>query len=92
MTIPAQSAIPHGISTAQLAAAIGGKPESIRVRLCRDGSYYGIRPARLPSGRLLWPADTVDRLLVAARRKNKEAVEAEAADGETEDDGDQEAQ
>ncbi|MDZ7809987.1 MAG: hypothetical protein U5L11_07250 [Arhodomonas sp.] len=27
------------------------------------GSYYGIRPGRLPNGRLLWPADTVERLL-----------------------------
>lgn len=52
----------HGLSTDELAAAIRGKPESIRVRLCREGSYYGIRPTKLPNGRLLWPADTLERL------------------------------
>lgn len=52
-----------GLSTNSLAQAIGGKPGSIRVRLCETGSYYGIKPRKLPSGRLLWPADSVERLL-----------------------------
>lgn len=52
-----------GLSTEELARAIAGKPSSIRVRLCTTGSYYGIKPAKLPSGRLLWPADTVEQLL-----------------------------
>lgn len=54
-----------GLSTEELADAIGMRPDSIRVHLCRRGSYYGIRPARLANGRLLWPADSVDRLVRA---------------------------
>lgn len=52
-----------GLSTESLARAIDGKPASIRVRLCQTGSYYGIKPKKLPNGRLLWPADSVERLL-----------------------------
>lgn len=58
-----------GLSTNDLARAIGGKPASIRVRLCEKGSYYGLVPKRLPSGRLLWPGDSVERLLAAAEAK-----------------------
>ena len=53
----------NGISTETLAQAIDGKATSIRVRLCQKGSYYGITPKKLPSGRLLWPANSVERLL-----------------------------
>ena len=54
-----------GITTEQLAAPIGVKPQSIRVRLCQTGSYFGLTPNKLPNGRLLWPADSVARLLEA---------------------------
>ena len=53
----------NGLSTEELARAIAGRPSSIRVRLCTTGSFYGVKPAKLPSGRLLWPADTVEQLL-----------------------------
>ncbi|AHE99392.1 monooxygenase [Thioalkalivibrio paradoxus ARh 1] len=43
-------------------------PEGIRVQLCRSGSYYGLRPDRLPNGRLAWPADSLERLLEAGRK------------------------
>ena len=57
-----------GLSTQDFARAIGLQPESIRVHLCRRGSYYGIQPAKLPNGRLLWPMDAVERLLRIRRR------------------------
>ena len=57
----------YGTTTNVLADRLGVKPESIRVHLCRRGSYYGIIPRRLPNGRLLWPADTMDRLLEQGR-------------------------
>jgi hypothetical protein len=57
-----------GLSTQDFARAIGLQPESIRVHLCRRGSYYGIRPGKLPNGRLLWPMDAVERLLRIRRR------------------------
>lgn len=49
-------------TTEAFAARLGIKPESIRAALCRTGSYFGIRPIKLPNGRLLWPADAVERL------------------------------
>lgn len=56
-----------GITTELFALAIGCKPESVRVRLCRTGSYYGVRPHKLPNGRLLWPDDSVQRLMGSER-------------------------
>lgn len=57
----------RGISTKQLAERAGGlSADGIRVRLCKTGSYFGVRPKRLPNGRLLWPEDTLERLLAAA--------------------------
>lgn len=50
------------ITTEALASQIGIKPGSIRVRLCRTGSYFGLKPTKLPNGRLLWPGDALDRL------------------------------
>lgn len=52
-----------GISTAEFAHRIGGKPGSIRVRFCETDSYFGIKPHKLPNGRLLWPADAVQKLI-----------------------------
>ena len=43
------------ISTEQFAARQMVKPESVLSRLCRTGSYFGIRPVKLANRRLLWP-------------------------------------
>lgn len=51
------------ITTQQLGEAIAVKPQSIRVRLCQTGSYFSLTPRKAPNGRLLWPADSVARLL-----------------------------
>lgn len=59
------SPIRRGISTAQLAEALGRKAAAIRTRLCQTGSFHGIRPWKLPGGRLLWPEDAVERLIAA---------------------------
>ena len=32
------------------------KPQSVRARLCRFGSYYGVQPVKLANGRLAFPA------------------------------------
>lgn len=50
------------LTTEVLANALGIKPQSIRVRLCRTGSYFGLRPTKLPNGRLDWPPDSLERL------------------------------
>lgn len=46
-----------GINTEQFARLNLVRPQSVCARLCRTGSYHGIRPTKLASGRLLWPAE-----------------------------------
>lgn len=31
------------------------KPQSVRARICREGSYFGVVPRRLLNGRLAFP-------------------------------------
>lgn len=57
----------ENLSTKDLARAIGIEAASIRVHLCRRGSYFGITPQRLPNGRLVWPGDAPQRLLDQGR-------------------------
>ncbi|MCK0506321.1 DNA-binding protein [Aromatoleum anaerobium] len=52
----------RAIQTAALAQRIGYKPASIRTAVWRNGHFQGIKLFKLPSGRLLWPADAVERL------------------------------
>lgn len=54
------------LTTEALAESLGIKPQSLRAALCRHQHYYGIRPIKLPNGRLLWPADAVERLTAGA--------------------------
>ena len=56
------------LTTSDLARALGIKPESIRAHVYRHGAYYGIQPLKGPNRRLLWPADSVDRLLKEAQQ------------------------
>lgn len=51
-----------GITTEQLAGQLHLKPQSLRAALCRDGHYFGVRPRKLPNGRLLWPDDAFHKL------------------------------
>ena len=51
------------ISTEELARQAVTTPATIRVRLCKSGSYFGIRPKKLPNGRLLWPSNSLSLLL-----------------------------
>lgn len=37
------------------------KPQSVRARLCRFGSYFGVTPAKLQNGRLAFPSVQVTR-------------------------------
>jgi hypothetical protein len=50
------------MSTEELAAWLKILPQSIRKRFCETGSYYGLRPTKLPNRRLMWPADSKERL------------------------------
>ena len=59
---------PRALTTPDLASQVGITPESLRVHLCRRGSYFGLVPDRLPNGRLLWPADSLERLKEEGRK------------------------
>ncbi len=46
---------PYELSAEQFASLNQVKPQSVRARLCRTGSYFGIRPLKLANGRLAFP-------------------------------------
>lgn len=50
------------ISTEEMAAMLRIVPQTPRAALCRQGHYLGMRPVKLPNGRLLWDATEVERL------------------------------
>ena len=54
-------------SSTRAATVLGMRATSLSTALYRNGHYCGIRPARLPNGRLLWPADEIDALASGAR-------------------------
>lgn len=45
------------LSTAEFAASKLVLPQTVRKRLCETGSYFGVKPIKLPNGRLSWPVD-----------------------------------
>ncbi|WP_434633141.1 hypothetical protein [Chromobacterium sp. CV08] len=51
------------LTTNALADQLGMRAQSLRKRFAKTGSYFGVRPAKLPNGQLRWPADTVARLM-----------------------------
>ncbi len=57
------------ISTEELAAGCMVRPASIRVKLCREGHYFGLVPDKLPNGRLAWPADWRERMVAPGKEK-----------------------
>ncbi|MBU9681189.1 DNA-binding protein [Burkholderia multivorans] len=54
------------ITTEELAALLSIRPQSIRKRFCQTGAYFSLRPVKLPNGRLMWPADALDKLTEGA--------------------------
>jgi len=47
---------PKYYSTEELAALFRVAHQTPRAALCRNGHYLGMRPIKLPNGRLLWNA------------------------------------
>jgi len=45
----------YELSTDEFARNNGVKAQTVRVRLCRFGSYYGITPLKLANRKTLWP-------------------------------------
>ncbi len=57
------------LSTEATAARFWVEPQTLRASLCRNGHYLGLRPVKLPNGRLLWDAAEVERLTAGEWRK-----------------------
>ncbi|RTZ47488.1 hypothetical protein EKL30_00285 [Candidimonas sp. SYP-B2681] len=56
------------LSTEALAELLCIRPGTLREALCRRGHYYGVRPVKLASGRLVWPTDSFERLTTGKER------------------------
>ncbi|WP_321161102.1 DNA-binding protein [Herbaspirillum lusitanum] len=50
------------LTTNELAFKLAMEPQSIRKRWSQTGSYFSIRPLKLPNGKLRWPANAIDML------------------------------
>lgn len=57
------ASILRNYSTEEAAALLKVRPQTLRAAVCRDGHYAGVRPHKLPSRFLAWPADQIDALL-----------------------------
>lgn len=69
-------------TTSRAGEVLGGiRPTSLATALYRNGHYCGIKPFKLPNGRLLWPADEIDALAAGAGAGNAPDVGARLADG-----------
>jgi predicted site-specific integrase-resolvase len=51
------------IPTRQLAEFLGVKPHTVQRAYCKQGHYLGLKPSKLPNGRLLWPYEEALRLV-----------------------------
>ena len=51
------------ITTEEMAGMLRIVPQTARSGLCRNGHYLGMRPVKLPNGKLLWDTIEVERLI-----------------------------
>lgn len=58
----------YKLTTERFAALNGVKGQSVRARVCRFGSYFGITPRRLKNGRLIWPVVQVAAACSGSRK------------------------
>lgn len=50
------------LNTNEFACGLLLRPQSIRKRFNQTGSYFGLKPVKLPNGRLYWPSDAIAQL------------------------------
>lgn len=56
------------LTTNMLADRLSMKAQSIRKRYAQTGAYFGIRPIKMPNGRLYWPSDALDQLQIGGAK------------------------
>lgn len=59
---------PQFQTTNQLAHGLTVRPQTIRKRYAQTGSYFGVKPIKLPNGRLYWPADAITQLQIGGAK------------------------
>jgi hypothetical protein len=64
-----ESEVRYSLSTEEFAKLAMVKPQSITASLCSKGSYHGVVPRKLPSGRLAWPENAQELLFAVAEKK-----------------------
>jgi hypothetical protein len=57
----------ESLNSKEFAATVRVEAQTIRRSYCVNGHYLGIKPLKLPNGRLLWPKTEVLRVLGADR-------------------------
>lgn len=60
------SANRYRLTTEEFATQHLVQAQTVRKLYAVTGSYHGVSPLRLPNRRLLWPADSIDRLAANA--------------------------
>lgn len=65
-----------GFTTEALAEGTGHKPQTLRAAFSKHGHWCKLVPAKLPNGRLLWPADAIERL-TSGQQPGKSAMGSE---------------
>ena len=53
---------PRKLDTTEAADRLRVRPQTLRRALCLNGHYLGLRPTKLPNGRLLWDASAIEAL------------------------------
>lgn len=51
------------LTTDEFAAMLGVEPQTVLKNHSKNGHYGGVRPGKLPSRRLSWPLDAVERIM-----------------------------
>lgn len=51
------------LDTSEAANLLRVRPQTLRRALCIDGHYLGLKPTKLPSGRLLWDSADLEALI-----------------------------
>lgn len=58
-----RAGLPELLTTAEFAAAQRCAAQTVRKNYCLKGHHHGIKPVKLPSGRLMWRVSDVQALL-----------------------------
>ncbi|MGJ7522730.1 DNA-binding protein [Variovorax sp. LT1P1] len=67
-TQPPSTPVRFQLTTDAFAAQHLVDAQTVRKRLSSHGSYFDIKPLRLPNRRLLWPADSITMLIEERQR------------------------